>query len=108
MCIELINQCINECREDKSNPQKYIRALITCIVNKLGFKPIIVNPGPKFNYVIYLEFRSKNDYEDAFNKLNNCFNELKKIEGFNFKVIDWGVERYIMFSKEYLILKLVW
>ena len=108
MCIELINQCVEECKEDKSNPQKYIRSLITCIVNKLGLKPIIINPGLKFNYVIYLEFRSKDEYENTFKKLSECFNELKKVEGFDYKIIDWGVERYIMFSKEYLILKLVW
>ncbi len=112
-----VDECLRSV--DKSNETRAVRQFLACIgdlvVKKFQdkVKKIVVDNGAKYHYVLYLEVYSKdvlgeivNMIKDGITKLGELDPRLGEYVG-NMKICDWGEEKYIMLSKEYVIVKYV-
>ncbi len=104
---------------DTSSEVKATRQFLTCLGEVLSkkyqnnVKAVVVDNGVKYNYVLYLEVYSKDvldnvlrEVEEGLRKLQSASPSLQEYLK-NMKVQDWGNEKYIMLSKEYVIVKYV-
>ena len=110
-----LDHIINECLpSEDTDKHRFVRSLMTCIVAKLRLRPIVIDNGLKFNYVIYIESKSKHETDETFNKileiLKEVENKINKHRDYlsNRRVVVWNAEKFIMFEKEYIIVKTVW
>ncbi len=110
-----LNHIVNECLpSENTDKHRFVRSLMTCIIAKLKLKPIVIDNGSKFNYVIYIESRSKHEADETFNKILEILKEVEnKVDKYrdylsNRRVVVWNAEKFIMFEKEYIIVKAVW
>ncbi|GEM_PF-2888146 len=112
---------VDECLKniDKSSETKAVRQFLSCIGDVVAkqfqdkVKKIVIDNGAKYHYVLYLEVYSKDILGQVVDLVKDGIAKLgetdPKIGEYvkNMKICDWGDEKYIMLSKEYVIVKYV-
>ncbi|NPA23778.1 MAG: hypothetical protein GXO23_05755 [Crenarchaeota archaeon] len=116
-----LEDVVTRCLEGITNvsKEKVIRHVLSCVTEKLvksvgKAKRIVVDNGIRYHYMIYLETYDKSTYNDLIDMLSKAIDrivdslpeDLKKVFT-RPAVVDWGEEKYLLFSKEYVAVKYV-
>ncbi len=113
-CEEVASKCAQELKIS-DDVSKSVRAFLLCLAAQLKLRPISVNVGPKFSYLMYFEFKSAELMEQTFNLVVQCIYKAASLTSDptssylrNYNIISWKLEKHIMFNKEWLVFKFVW
>ncbi len=116
-----VDELVSKCLENISNvsPEKLVRHVLSCITERLvkemkNISRIVVDNGIKYQYMIYLETYDRGTYNDLVNLLKGALDEIANKLPENLRtaygrpmLVDWGDEKYMLFSKEYVAVKYV-
>ena len=106
----VVEKCLSNI--DFTSENKAVRQFLQCVVSELGLKYVVVDNGLRYNFLVYLEVETREKLDEVFKTLQEA------IESFAGKapesvakyirdrtVVEWPGERYILFGKEYVIVK---
>ncbi|NPA70259.1 MAG: hypothetical protein GXO26_05560 [Crenarchaeota archaeon] len=116
-----VDEIVSKCLEDIANvsKEKVVRHVLSCITERTAksmnnVKRIVIDNGMKYQYMIYLEVYDKSTFGEVVELLKKAIDKVVEQLPQDLKnnfprpsLVDWGEEKYLLFSKEYVAVKYV-
>jgi len=90
-----------------------VRNLILCILKNLDVEPVVVDNGPRYSAIFYVELNDQSAVEGILRRLEECFKAIPRSNPLSEYLGGRSVRRIgggyvVIFNKEYIDLRVAW